>query len=470
MRRLPRLLFRSAVVLTAAAALGLVASLEPVDYRPHFQQPYYRQTRDRLAAQTNDPVLAPVAAGFGRALMTPRIGAPADDPASGRFRALPLAGYGDRDGRPASGVHDDLYCKAAAFRVADRVVVMAAADALIIPAEVADLALDRLKRELRLTREQVYLGAAHTHCGIGGWGEGFVAEAFAGGFQPGAREWFADRLVAAVLAAVADLQPAAIGSGSFSAPGLIRNRLVGELGRVDSEFNLILVRQEGGATGIIGSFGAHATVLSGSMTEFSGDYPGFWQREVEAATSGTAIFFAGGVGSHSPVPPERGIQGAERMGRTLARASLECARTVALTNRIAFGACGLQMVLPSPHLRLAEDVRLRPWLARRLVPMRPETFIQALRLGDAVWVSTPCDFSGELALDLKDFAAARGFRAVATSFNGDYIGYVIPARYYRLGGYEPQIMSFYGPAVPHYMDDMLRGLVGNLTRRPARAE
>jgi hypothetical protein len=47
---------------------------------------------------------------------------------------------------------------------------------------------------------------------------------------------------------------------------------------------------------------------------------------------------------------------------------------------------------------------------------------------------------------------------VVTSFNGDYIGYVIPDKYYHLGGYEPRTMSFFGPNTADYLDELLRAL------------
>jgi hypothetical protein len=75
-----------------------------------------------------------------------------------------------------------------------------------------------------------------------------------------------------------------------------------------------------------------------------------------------------------------------------------------------------------------------------------------------IWISTPCDYSGELAVGIKDMLRTRGFAGVVTSFNGDYVGYVIPSRYYHLNGYEPRIMSFYGPYVPDYLDELARTL------------
>jgi hypothetical protein len=57
----------------------------------------------------------------------------------------------------------------------------------------------------------------------------------------------------------------------------------------------------------------------------------------------------------------------------------------------------------------------------------------------------------------------RGFAGIVTSFNGDYVGYVIPSRYYHLNGYEPRIMSFYGPYVPDYLDELARTISLDLT-------
>ena len=117
---------------------------------------------------------------------------------------------------------------------------------------------------------------------------------------------------------------------------------------------------------------------------------------------------------------------------------------------------GLDVFLPFFNVRLTDGVRLRPWLAQRLLPVRKQSFLQAFRFDDSVWVSTPCDFSGELALGIKDFLRVRGSRAVITSFNGDYVGYVISPRYYHLDGYEPRLMSFFGPNVPDYFDELIR--------------
>ncbi len=474
MKKAGQIVRRAGVPFLALFALAAFLCLDGVDHRPYFREPYYQQTAARLASSitTNKIERGQLFAGFGQARLTPTLNAAADNPAEGQFQSIPLAGYGNRQGRPATGVHDDLFVKAAALRVNGLLGVMFGIDALIVPREVSDEAAARLQKELGLSRAQLYFSASHTHCSLGGWGEGLVGEAFAGGFNPGSRAWFVECVVRAAHTAVADLQPAQLGHGRFEARPFIRNRLVGDLGRVDPEFSYALIKQTSGRTGILGSFSAHATVLSADMMQFSADYPGCWQRAIEQATGGVAIFLAGGVGSHSPVAPERGFPGALQMGQSLASNLLSNLDRVALsnapprlpsvhrpaTNQIAFGILALDVSLPEFNTRLTDGIRLRPWLTQQLLPPHRDSFLQGFRLGDTIWLSTPCDFSGELALDLKDFARARGGDAVVTSFNGDYIGYVIPSRYYHLDGYEPRTMSFYGPAIPDYLDELLRSI------------
>lgn len=458
MKKLSRILLRICLALVFLAVVTAFVCLDGVDFRPYFRQPYYAETVARLkaGAETNQVVRGELEAGFGRAVLSPTLNAPQDDGVHGRFHDLPLAGYGSRHGLPAKGVHDDVCIKALALKAGSRLGVMVGADALIVPSEVAELATRRLHDELGLSREQVYLGATHTHCSLGGWGEGFVAESFAGKFHPSVRVWFAECIVSAVRSAVADLKPARFGCGRFDAPQFIRNRLVGGLGKVDPAFSYALVQQVEGKSCVLGVFGAHATILSGDMMEFSADYPGYWQRAVEQATGGQAMFIAGGVGSHSPVPGAGGLAGAEQMGQALARLVVERLPQTPLTNSVSFGLLGLDITMPPLNVRLSDGIRLRPWLASKLVTARNHSFIQVLRLDDSLWVSTPCDFSGELALGIKDSLRVRGSNVTITSFNGDYVGYVVLPRYYHMDGYEPRLMSFFGPYVPDYFDELIR--------------
>ena len=199
--------------------------------------------------------------------------------------------------------------------------------------------------------------------------------------------------------------------------------------------------------------------------DFSADYPGAWQRAIEKQTGGLAVFLAGDVGSQSPVPGDKDFAGTERMGQALAAAVLEKVAATSVTNTISLGIAGLDVTLPPFNARLTDSIRLRPWLAAELLPASGHSYLQAFRLDHSIWVSTPCDFSGELALGIKDSFRARGKDITITSFNGDYIGYVILPRYYHLDGYEPRTMSFFGPYVPDYFEELIRSMSLSLAER-----
>ena len=462
MKRFFRNALLGAVVIILLVQAAAIATFTGVTLDPQLNAPWRQATQARLAdlaRQTNTGV-APLRAGFARARLTPTIGAVSNNPTAGEFQSLPLAGYGNRQGSPATGVLDELWVKAVAFAAGGRTGIVVTADALIIPRDVTDAAVARIASVTGLRRDQLYFSATHTHCSLGGWGEGVVGEQFAGPYNPGVRVWFATQLAAAATQALADLSAASLGTGSFQAPHHVRNRLVGDRGRIYPTFSLISVRQNDGDAAVIGSFSAHATVQGPKVMQFSGDYPGAWQRAVERDHGGLALFLAGPVGSHSPRTPTGGSDGAVQLGEALAGETLGALSGIRLTNVIAFGQAAVEADLPELQNRVTDSLRLRPWASRRLLPpLAPRTFLQALRLGDAVWCSTPCDYSGELALDLESAACRMGLTAVVTSFNGDYIGYVIPGKYYHLDGYEPRVMSFYGPTIPDYFDEILRSLL-----------
>ena len=455
------------VILLMVAAL---ICLEGIDYTPYFRTPYYKATMSQLHALllTNHPDAGLLEAGLGKAVLTPVGDLAKDKTGIAGPGLLPLAGFGGRKGRPATGVKDDVYVKAVAVRAQSSVAVLVAADALIIPREVADIAVQRAGTEFGLRRDQIYFGATHTHASLGGWGEGFVAEAFAGKYQPAARLWFADRLVAAMREALSDIKPTSFGHGSFRDSGHLQNRLVGELGNIDPEFSYLFFRRDDGRSAVLGSYDAHATVLSSRNMQFSGDYPGAWERAVEAGTGGLAAFFAGAVGSTSPNAGRNTPEPAEAMGRALAAPLLEQLSKTPMTNFVSLQMLGVEVSLPSIHVRLTDGLRVRPWLSSKLLRVKPTTFVQVLRLNDTAWVSTPCDFSGELALGVKDALSTRGLQVNVTSFNGDYIGYIIPSKYYHLDGYEPRVMSFFGPTMPDYLDELVKTLVKGVAPAPLR--
>jgi len=446
--------------------LIIVLNTSLVKRASYFNEEYYRNT-SALIDSIGPGILIvndSVQAGFAKVSITPGTGNTEDIPSESKFMQVPLAGYGDREGRPATGIHDSLFVKAVALKAGNRTVVIAGADILIMPPNIIDT-LTLLLAEKGIRRDQLFFSATHTHSGPGAWGPGFVGEQFAGKENSSIEKWLVSQIGKAVIAAIDDLSPARIGSGIFSAAPYTRNRLSGDLGTKNNDFAFIVAEQTGGKKAIIGSFSAHPTTLGDDNMEFSADYPGYWERKVEETSADMALFCAGSMGSQSPSGQGTGFEKAKFIGEALADSLVKNLDQVALNERITFSAMTLKIVLPDYHFRLTTKINLSSFLSRILMPPPGDVYLQVLRLDNMLWITTPGDFSGEYALLIKNSLAAQGFKANVTSFNGDYIGYIIPGKYYYIDEYESKLMGWFGPNMGDYTMEIIHRMTDIVSKQ-----
>ena len=436
-----------------------------VDNTPYYQADYYKKTEIRLDSlksafvSNNDSLKA----GFAKVSITPGINYPEDQYTEGKFKEAPLAGYGARNGKKATGIHDSIFVKAAAINSGNQTVVIVGADLLIMPPNIID-EVSKILESKGILRSQVFYSASHSHSSLGGWGPGFIGEQFAGKENPNLSKWLVLQIAKVVTAAIADLKPARIGSGTFDAGDYTRNRLVGESGTKNSDFCFISIQQKGGRKAVIGSFSAHSTTLGSDNMEFSADYPGYWQRKMEKTSVDLAIFCAGSVGSQSPAVDGEGFDRPRKIGEPLADSLNKYLPNISLKDKMTVSSLSLKIVLPEYHIRLTTNLNLSTTLSEKLMPVPQNVYFQTLRLGNLIWITAPSDFSGEYALQIKNALAAKGFIANVSSFNGSYVGYIIPGRYFFLDSYEPKTMGWFGPNMGEYSMHLIRQLTDILTQ------
>lgn len=438
-----------------------------VDQTPYFKTGYYQQTKTRLDSLTkilksNDDLLE---AGFSKVSITPSVGHDQDNPTAGKFIEVPLAGFGARKGKSAKGIHDSIFVKAAAIKVGSQLVVIVGADMLIMPPNIIDEVSLTLQKK-GIQRNQVFYSASHTHSSVGAWGPGFIGEQFAGKANVGIQKWLVNQISSAVTRAIADLKPARLGNGYFNAAPYVKNRLVGETGTINGQFNFISIQQKSGFKAVIGSFGAHATTIGADNFEFSADYPGYWQRKMEQGSVDLAIFCGGSVGSQSPVGQGNEFEKSKYIGEALADSLEKHLTQVQLKDRINLSSISLKINLPAYHLRLTNHLHFTSWLSEKLMPLPQHVYLQVIKMDNLMWFTTPADFSGEFALQIKDALANKGYNANITSFNGSYVGYIIPGKYFYFDSYEPKTMGWFGPNMGEYTFEMLRHL-SNAVNQPA---
>lgn len=440
------------------------AITQKVEHTAFYDAPYYQkslQLTDSLKQQiriNQDSVLA----GFAKISITPRLGSNVDDVASGKFKTMPLAGFGARKGKGASGIRDSIFVKAVALKIGKQAVVFVGADLLIMPPNITDTVSLILEKQ-GIPREQVVFSASHTHSSLGAWGPGFIGEQFAGKVNPNVVKWLAQQISKAVTNAIADLRPAQIGYGIFKAGNFTRNRLIGDKGIKNDDFGYIYLEQLGGKKAVMGSFSAHSTTMGAGNMEISGDYPGYWQRKMEATSVDLAVFLAGSVGSQSPVGEGKDFERPKMIGESLADSLNRYLPKTKLDRTIQLSAVSIKLPLPEFHIRISDHRNLTTAVSDKLMPFPMNPYLQTIRIGQFVWISTPADFSGEYAVQIKNNLAVRGFQANISSFNGSYVGYIIPGRYFYMDEYESKTMGWFGPNMGEYTMDVIRRMTDLVT-------
>jgi hypothetical protein len=454
--------------ITVGIIVGLLvvvyfAATGPVVNTPFYESEYFKKSLHEIDSlkSSNFPVKGAMQAGFSKVSITPALGVSTDNFEKGEFVLLPLAGFGARKGAPATGIHDSVFVKAAALKVENKLIILVGADLLIIPPNITDSVMTVLNKN-GISRDQVFFSATHTHSGVGAWGPGFTGKEFAGPENKNVQKWLVQHISKAVLLATADLKTASVATGDFNAARFTRNRLINELGTKNDDFSTIFIQQHEGKKAVIGSFSAHSTCMGSKNFEISGDYPGYWQRKMEQNGIDYAIFMAGAMGSQTNSGEGEGFERPRFIGEALADSTIKFIENIAFKDSVLLASATIKLNLPEYHFRISTTRNLSSGLTKKLMPMPENAVLQGLRIGNMVWISTPADFSGEFALQLKNTLAAKGFDANVTSFNGSYVGYIIPGRYFYLDEYEPKTMGFFGPTMGDYTFDLINRITNIL--------
>jgi hypothetical protein len=430
---------------------------------PYFKTGYYQKTVSRLDSIKSDLscVNDSFYAGFARVSITPDLNNIVENSEEGRLNKVPLAGFGQRKGKPATGVHDSIFIKAVALKSGTQTLVIVSADLLIMPPNIIDSVTSLLSKE-GLQRNQLFYSATHSHSSIGGWAYGLIGKQFAGKENINLEKWLIRQIKEAVLNAISDLHPARIGSGSFDASPYTRNRLTGKTGKKNDEFNFIVLEQTGQRKAIIGTFSAHATALGDKNMQLSADYPGYWERKTENTAADLAMFCGGSMGSQSPVGQGSGFESAKYIGEALADSLSAHLEKVTMNEKLILSALSLKILLPEYHFRLTTNINLSSGLSNKLMELPKNVYMQTLRINNLIWIFTPGDFSGESALQIKNLLAAKGYDAIVSSFNGSYVGYIIPGKYFYLDHYESKLMGWFGPTMGDYSMDLIDQMISTM--------
>jgi hypothetical protein len=399
--------------------------------------------------------------GWGVARMNPDVG-------------VPLAGYGAREGKPSTGVHDDLYVKALAFSDGEDTAVVVGADMLLVPPNVAEPVRAEVAKATPLTPNNLFFTASHTHDGPGGLAPGFVADKSFGKYDAKVPGLITQAFTKAIIDAYNALEPAKMAHGGINAEQFIRNRT--RQAPVDPELSYLVLEKDNGKRCYLVSFSAHPTILDDDNMQFSAEYPGYLQRAVEKTTGATCVYLGGAVGSMGPRPPQApdAFAKCQAMGEALANRVLENTANLRWETNADVVSIGIPFDLPQMQVRLfSPRWRLSPLLGL-LIGVAGKGWMTAVRVGDLLFVNTPGDFSGEISVKWKEWAANKGYDLWASGFSGEYVGYISPDQYYNevtdaKGGpaYETGLMSWTGPHQEAFFTALMNHMVEVMGKAPA---
>jgi neutral ceramidase len=446
-RRWPR---RAAMALTAVL---LVLGPWPVDDSSFEGSEYQRKTLDRLEASPKGGPAGPIRVGMAEVDLTPAT-------------PRPLAGFIGQVRTPFVGIDTPCLARALTVESGPEALTILTADLLLINAKLARAVCDRA----RVRPEQVYFTASHTHGGPGGWGDHPLEMLVAGAYDPAYFDELAGRLADVVARSRAHLEPAELGFVQVQARGRQSNR-VDRTSTTHDALSALVFRALGSPAdasplAILVVFGAHATVSHPVPPRLGGDYPASLASELKRRTGARSVLFASGaVGDASPSRPKAASQAASAaaLGSSLADDLMTALPSARFERDVP--VAGLRLVVDLPPVRLpflSRRLRFSPlatwWIADR------RTHLHAIRLGRAALVGFPGDYSGHLADRLVASTREGGLSAVATSFDGDFRGYLVSAAVFREKScYETRWMSFYGPWAGEYLNDLARRMVDRLS-------
>jgi len=456
----------------AALAIDAQVSVQEVDYP---------KLRERLRADGQVLEWAPDAAAAPRNAAGWKVGVARACITPPEF--MWMSGYGART-RPAEGKHTDLWAKAIALTDhAGTRHVLVTLDLVGIDRETSRQITTAIAARHDLPREAIVLSTTHTHSGpvVGNNLRPMYALDDAGwALVRRSTARLREVVVEVVDAALADLRPAEIGWTVGRAHFAVNRRTnkegdVPELraadrlaGPVDHDVPVLLVREPGrtgdeGVRALVVGYACHATVLDGY--EWSGDWPGSAQIELEKRyPQATALVWAGCGADQNP-QPRRALEFAERHGAELAAAVVTAVerRVVPLQGTLAaafteipleFSAlpsrADLEQAAASSHRFQAARARLllEAWDRDGGLPTSYPYPVQTWRLGDGPhWVFLSGEVVVDFAVRLKSELGCG--RTWVAAYCNDVMAYIASRRVLAEGGYEgATAMVYYGLPAP----------------------
>jgi hypothetical protein len=413
---------------------------------------------------------------------------------------MSMAGYGSRN-HPATGLLNDLWAKALVLEDAHgKRVAVITLDLVGISPDVADPLTAELAEKFKLPRANIAICCSHTHSGpvVGHNLRTLHYDQLEKSQQQLVDQYAVQlrgQIVALVGRAIEALVPCQVSYGTGKATfGVNRRnnpeaeaperRAAGTLvGPSDPDVPVLKVSDpQGNLKAVLFGYACHATVLSDY--DWSSDYPGFAQTEIENRHPDcVALFFAGCGADQNPLP-RRKVELAKQYGQELAgvveKVLDESLTPVSPRVRVGYTTIPLELA----HVPNNEELEAEAASSDRYVSARakhflerlregskiPDTYaypVQAWRLGaDLTFVTLGGEVVVDYALRLKSEHGTD--KTWVAGYTNDVMAYIPSRRVLAEGGYEGggamvyySLPSPWKPTIEEAIIKAVRGTIPN---------
>ena len=389
-----------------------------------------------------------------------------------------MAGYGARN-RPAEGKLTELWAKALVLEVGEgERTLMISLDLVGINRALAQRICLAIKKQHGFERKQIAICTSHTHTGpvVGGNLAALHYQLLDEKQQALVEEYVEflyEQVVKVVGKAVKDIEPVKVGFQTETATFAVNRRNnreadvpklreAGELkGPFDHDVPVLAVSDTNDDLKAVAfGYACHSTVLR--FYQWSGDYAGFAQIEIEKSHPGCVALFWAGCGADQNPLPRRKVELAKEYGGRLAAAvnrAIEKKGIKPISPKIGATFREIDLALGKPPTR--EEIEQDAKSTNKYIAARARILLADIeagrgvrtsypyaigtwRLGDEIeWVFLGGEVVVDFALRLK--TERRESKTWVAGYSNDVMAYIPSRRVLREGGYEGGgAMVYYG--------------------------
>ncbi|QDH78112.1 alkaline ceramidase [Echinicola soli] len=352
-------------------------------------------------------------------------------------------------------VQDSSFVKALVVGSGNQQVAFLNYELLIVHPALAK-AVEAAIRKANIPVDLVYFTGTHTHSGMGGYMPGIMGKIAFGGYDKKVVNMLAEKSAQAVKNALSTQDSVSIAYQKYSAPQFVANRFIPD-GPIDPFIRQLVFTKNDGTKGTFFTYTAHATCLNSNFMGLSGDYPYYLTQDMLNDYS-FSMFAAGTVGSHQPLAPGRALEDIKVYAQQLDSLMEQPAIFRDTVKRSILRLGTLTPQLPDATYRISDNIRLRPWVFNGLFGDTNAHF-DMVQIGNTLMISSSGEISGMFYKKWEEFASQKDLNLIITSFNGGYMGYIVPDQYYDRTYFEARDMNWFGPYSGSFYDMIVTNLI-----------